>query len=169
MPNDPSIWPIALPILTAVGGYIGGIFSEPLKHILKSYLDRRAMRTVVYLELATNLDTILALGMNREKGYEFKVLKGTLDVNLSFKNYEYAESQPLIFHQLKEAAYVRSLYSGIRTFFKDCKTREHILDTADMIKDKLTKDLGEGGLNIKRLKPQAGTSLQQYLRSLSKH
>jgi hypothetical protein len=124
------------------------------------------MRDIVYSELADNIDAILITYDGKDRDFDFEVTKGTLDLNLSFENFEYAESQPLVFHQLREASHIRSLYAGLRSFLKTCKDRSDVLLIVKIVKEEITKNLKEGHINRKRLITDGRPNLKKYLMSL---
>jgi len=148
MANEPSSWTIILPIATGICGYLGGIISEPLKQITTQWLAKKRMKNVVYAELAHNLDSLVLMTLfGEETGdtYKAKVYRDVLDLNISYKNFEFAETQPLIFHALREATNIRNIYSGFHLFLDGAETKQAISAGIETLLTRCNKEIIEGG------------------------
>jgi hypothetical protein len=166
MLGEPSTWSFVLPILTGVGGYIGGILSEPIKQFLKTRQERTAVRKIVYGELSDNADALLMIFDDKDDGYGFEISKGTLDLNLRFKQFDYAESQPLIFGSIPDATHIRTLYTGVRHFLSMAKCKDDIIGVAELFRFRLAAEIGRGLIDKDSLDGHERPHLKNFLQNL---
>ena len=165
MPSQPSTLNVLIPIVTGVSGFFGGILSEPLKQVSTQWLTKRNLRRFVYAELASNLDSLFAM-IEGKLDHEFKVYKDVLDLNLSYKNFDFAESQPLIFHQLTEALTIRNIYSGSRKFLSAPSNSREILISIEMILNRCSDEIREGVLSSKLLQRFDNDTLNKHIKMI---
>jgi hypothetical protein len=161
-----STWNIFLPLITGVGGYVGGILSEPLKQITTQYLARRSMKRIVYTELAHNMDSLITLVDNDDEARSNLIYRKALDLNLSYKTFDFAESQPLVFHQLPEATNIRNIYSGFHHFLDQAVTSLDIIAGIETLLRRCDVDIIDGDLDGKQLEASKLPALTKRIHDL---
>ena len=149
MPSTPSIWSTTLPIITGISGFIGGILSEPLKQMASQWLTKRNLKRLVFAEFAHNLDTLVTIVEgNKGKPIGANIAKKLIELNVSYKNFEFAESQALLFYQIPEAVNIRNIYSGFKIFLEEGP----IIIAATTILKRCDDDMLQKHLRIKDFK-----------------
>jgi hypothetical protein len=102
-----------LPIGTALAGYAGGIFSEPLKSAIKRRQDKTALRRSLYAEIAANYESALFTRLEFASKPNSTGLPA-LDKLLRREVFDEAMKNPILFNQLYESNTIVQFYLALK-------------------------------------------------------
>jgi hypothetical protein len=115
--SDDNRWIQLLPLITGGLGYLGGIFSEPIKSWLKRRQERAALRESIYTEIWHNMYTIeQEMEKAQRDKQHFERVSNPFLRFFAFECYDYAcRNTPILLNALPEAITIRLIYD----VFKD--------------------------------------------------
>lgn len=120
------LWKL-IPIGTGIVGYIGGIFSEPIKAALKRKQEAKHLKVALYAELFRNLDIVEQAVTRLKKDRDYLSRYNPLPEHLSFECYEHCKKeQSLVFSLLPGAAILSNIYSLLNSLVKQPRGAQHL-------------------------------------------
>jgi hypothetical protein len=149
--------------ITGLIGYMGGIFSEPLKKKLLVRAERKRLRNSLYAELGPNLSSMLFYQLRRRRTPPdyYPDIPGWLRTEV----YKKALEEPILFHEINESKISVGFFTAI-AFLQDKPFAEQD-ELINRLRDYIHLEVEQGVFPAEGLRPISYPD--QFLNIPSRH
>jgi hypothetical protein len=144
---------VAIPLGSAILGFIGGVLSEPLKKRLVYRYERNRLRDSLYSELATNVQYMIFYTLRQRSERDMSDIGPLPDLQKWLRKDVYLhalDKEPVLYHEIRESAFISQCYLAI-TIVEEPRTTEQRLNVFENMQKMIYECARRGQLSRRRL------------------